>query len=93
MYSFNQLALLILECAHYGATTTHTVITVELGTNLLVFQRTLIRCTTISATDNNISEGSRSSHIVIGEGIPESTVPIEVYPSRIPLIILDDDGK
>ena len=52
-----------------------------------------MHCTTISATDNNISEGSRSSYIVIGEGIQGSTVPIEVYPSRIPLIILDDDGK
>ena len=52
-----------------------------------------MRYTTISATDNNISEDSRSSHIVIGEGIQGSTVPIEVYPSRIPLIILDDDGK
>ena len=64
----------------------------ELGTTQLVFQRTLMRCTTISATDNNISEDTRSSHIVISEGM-DSTVPIEVYPSRIPLIILDNDGK
>ena len=64
----------------------------ELGTNQLVFHGTLMRCTTISVMDNNISEGTRSSYIVISEGMA-STVPIEVYPSRIPLIILDNDGK
>ena len=64
----------------------------ELGTNQLVFHRTLMHCTTILVMDNNISEGTRSSYIVISEGM-DSTVPIEVYPSRIPLIILDNDGK
>ena len=51
-----------------------------------------MRCTTISTIDNNVSDGTRSSQIVISEG-SGSTVPIEVYPSRIPLTILDNDGK
>ena len=65
---------------------------VELGANQVVFQRILMRCTTISTIDNSISDGTRSSQIVISEG-SGSTVPIEVYPSRIPLTILDNDGK
>ena len=64
----------------------------ELGRRQLMFKQTLINCTTISTLDNGISEGTRSTHIVISEG-SGSTVPIELFPSRIPLTILDNDGK
>ena len=57
-----------------------------------MFKQTLTNCTTISIMDNGISEGTRSTHIVISEG-SGSTVPIELFPGRIPLTILDDDGK
>ena len=57
----------------------------------LVFERTLIRCTTISTPYNGISDGTRSSHVVINS--MASTVPIEIYPRRIPLTILNTDGK
>ena len=66
----------------------------ELGTSQLIFDfdRIFVSCTTISTMDNGVSEGTRSTHIVISDGIG-STVPIELFPSRIPLTILDDDGK
>ena len=63
----------------------------ELGSRQLMFKQTLTNCTTISTMDNGISEGTRSTYIVISDGIG-STVPIELFPSRIPLTILDDDG-
>ena len=58
----------------------------------LVFETgTLTRCTTISIPDNTIYDGTRSSHIVINS--MDSNVPIMVYPRRIPLTILENDGK
>ena len=66
----------------------------ELGRCQLMFERILKNCTTISTMDNGISEGTRSTHIVISEFEgSDSTVPIELFPSRIPLTILDDDSK
>jgi hypothetical protein len=51
-----------------------------------------MRCATISTVDNGISEGTRTANIVIS-GNMDSNVPIELFPSRIPLTILDNDGK
>ena len=70
----------------------------ELGASQLIlnnfdFEQNLmiISCTTISTMDNGISEGTRSAHIVISEGTI-ITVPIGLFPNRIPLTILDN-GK
>ena len=57
----------------------------------LVFERTLIRCTSISIPDNTIDDGTHSSHVIINS--MDSNVPIMIYPRRIPLTILDNDGK
>ena len=64
---------------------------VELGMSQLVFERTSIRCTTISIPDNTIYDGTHSSHVAINS--MDSTVPVKFYPRRIPLTILDNDGK
>ena len=65
---------------------------VQLGATSLVFDITTIRCTTISVIDNDVSDGSRSSQLTLTEA-PRGTVPVEVYPSSIQLIITDNDGK
>ena len=65
---------------------------VELGNSQLVFERTLIRCTTISIRNNALSaHGIHSSHVVSNS--VDSNVPIKTYPRMIPLTILDNDGK
>ena len=64
-----------------------------IGDNQLIFRGILKRCTTIRAKDNNISDGTRSSYITISVGAG-SSAPVEIYPSRIPLTIINDnDGK
>ena len=63
----------------------------EFGMSQLVFGRTLNHCTTISIPDNTIYDGTHSSHVVINS--MDSTVPTIFYPRRIPLTILDNDGK
>ena len=66
---------------------------VQLGATSLVFDITTIRCTTISVIDNDVSDGSRPSQLTLTEVPDGSTVPVEVYPSSIQLIITDDDSK
>ena len=51
---------------------------VVLGTDSLVFERVAKRCTSISAVDDNVSEGTHSSQLIVEAS--GSTVPTEVYP-------------
>ena len=50
------------------------------------------KCKTISVVTNEVSDGTRSGYLVLTEASGTS-VPVEVYPSRIPVTITDDDGK
>ena len=64
---------------------------VVLGTESLAFERVTKRCTTISAVDDNVSEGTHSSQLIVEAS--GSTVPTEVYPNSIPVVIIDNDGN
>ena len=66
---------------------------VVLSTSSLVFQMTNERCVTVSVPESN-RRGSRSYQLVIDPPSPgSSSVPVLVYPSTIPIIVIDNDGS
>lgn len=52
----------------------------------------MVQFTTISAPDNNVSDGTRSVQLVISE-VLGSNVPVIFYPGSIPVQVIDDDGN
>lgn len=68
---------------------------VMLPVDSLTFTRDdMLRCKTISVStesDNDVSEGTRSADLILTDG-PMTTVPVEIYPNRIPIMIMDNDG-
>ena len=66
---------------------------VEFGTGLFVFDEgRTVTCKTITAIDDNVSDGTRTSRLIIG--IESGTsVPVEIHPDSIPITIRDNDGE
>ena len=65
---------------------------VLLSTNSIVFETsTSEKCTSISVADNDNVEGSRSYQLLL-ERNGASTVPVELYPSNIHIIVIDSDS-
>ena len=60
----------------------------------LTFTRQLNnQCTKISAVDNEVSDGTRSTRLFLRRNPQDSTVPSVVYPDTIPVKVIDNDGK
>ena len=49
------------------------------------------KCASVSVDDNDNMEGSRSYQLTLGRN-GASTVPVELYPNIIPIIVIDNDG-
>ena len=65
----------------------------QLSTNSLVFEMSINeKCASVSVADNDNMEGSRSYQLILGRN-GGSTVPVELYPSNIPIIVIDNDGQ
>ena len=50
------------------------------------------RCASASVEDNDNMEGSRSYQLILNRN-GASTVPVELYPNTIPIIVIDNDGQ
>ena len=67
-----------------------------LGTNTFTFTAAnTLRCTTVSIADNDLVDGRRTSQVRLAKQSPPTavTVPIQIYPDSIGIVIADNDGK
>ena len=65
----------------------------QYGNERLEFDSThFTSCKTITAQDDHISDGTHSSMLTIGR-TNWSSVPIMMSPGRVPITVLDVDGK
>ena len=65
---------------------------VEYGNERLEFDSAhMTSCKTVTARNDNISDGTHTSMLTIG--MPDwSSVPVIMSPGRIPITVLDTDG-
>lgn len=68
---------------------------VQLSSTSLVFgMGTTSACVTVSTIDNNVADGSRNASLTLtASGPAQSTVPVELFPNTITVMILDNDRK
>ena len=65
---------------------------VQLSTTSLLFENSITElCASVSVEDNDSMEGSRSYQLVLQRN-GASTVPVELYPNALIIIIIDNDG-
>ena len=65
----------------------------ELGSISVEFTSTnQVQCISVTARDDHVTEGNQTSQleIIVQRG---NTVPVAIYPSSIPLTVIDNDGK
>jgi hypothetical protein len=52
------------------------------------------KCVTVTvANSDNVNNGSRSYNLILQRSSEMSTVPVEIYPNTVPIIVIDDDGQ
>ena len=65
---------------------------IQFGQELFEFAGSnMITCKSITALDDDISEGTQSLQLVI-DTVTGTTVPVEFYPRTIPISVTDNDG-
>jgi hypothetical protein len=68
-------------------------IEVQLNTTSLVFDRAIgERCVIATVANGDSSNmGNRSYSLILERSSQMSTVPVEIYPNTVPIIVVDDD--
>ena len=68
---------------------------IQLNTNSLVFEMSITeRCATVTVADgDNVNMGNRSYDLILERSSEMSTVPVEIYPSTVSILVIDDDAQ
>ena len=70
---------------------------VQLNTNSLVFEESIgdrcVMVTVPNGTGDNMNMGDRSYNLTLEQSSEMSTVPVEIYPNTVSVLVIDDDAQ